>query len=202
MRSLMQFEADPRWYNRLWVRKSIPDRRQTAVSLLVDLSGSMAGAKANAALHGTIVLAETLSRLEVSFAVNWFQDELILFHDYDDSFSQEIRGAIAEMPMETENERPGGHNAAEHNDDGPCLHEAAMALLDRAVSDRILIVVSDGEPAGSHSDEGDLRRVIKEISDDSPEVSLIGIGIGPDTDHVTDFYPNARANVPVDRFAE
>ena len=32
-------------------------------------------------------------------------------------------------------------------------------------------------------------------------IGLIGVGLGPDTGHVSDYYPTAIADVPVERFA-
>src|SRR5262249_50939115 len=77
LRRVMAFEADPRLWDKLWRRKSIPDRHQTVVSLLVDLSGSMHGPKTDPAQAGTLLMAEALHRLQIPFALNGFHDRLI-----------------------------------------------------------------------------------------------------------------------------
>jgi cobalamin biosynthesis protein CobT len=200
LRRVMAFEADPRLWDKLWRRKSIPDRHQTAVSLLVDLSGSMQGAKAEAAQAGTVLLAEALHRLEIPFAINGFQDRLIHFADFHDGLTERVRQGVGEMALEAAGRRPGGNNVPGYNDDGPCLREAAEQLLSNAADDRILIVVSDGMPAGRRSTEEDLHNVIRLLVRE-PRLRLIGVGIGPDTEHVRDFYPHSRASVPLDRFA-
>ena len=41
LRSVMLFESDPRHYNRIWMRKSVPKRYDLVFMLLIDLSGSM-----------------------------------------------------------------------------------------------------------------------------------------------------------------
>jgi hypothetical protein len=69
LRRTMAFAADVRLHDRLWSRPTIPRRRDTAFLLLVDLSGSMRGDKTEAALAGTWLLARSLGRLEVPFAV-------------------------------------------------------------------------------------------------------------------------------------
>src|SRR5262249_23625581 len=120
LRRVMKFDADPRLYNQLWVRKSIPNRRCAAVSLLVDLSGSMRGPKRVALLAGTVLLAETLQRLGVPFAVNGFQDVLIPFCDFTEGLTPRVRHALGEMPREVAGNRPGGNNAPSYNDDAPC----------------------------------------------------------------------------------
>jgi len=104
------------------------------------------------------------------------------------------------MALEVAGRRPGGNNTPGFNDDGPCLREAAEQLLSNPADDRILIVVSDGMPAGRRSTEQDLRNVVRLLVRE-PGLRLIGVGIGPDTDHVRDFYPHSRASVGLDLFA-
>ncbi len=200
LRRVMAFEADPRLWDKLWQRKSIPDRHQTGVSLLVDLSGSMHGPKTDAAQAGTILLAEALHRLQIPFALNGFQDRLIRFADFHDGLTERVRQAVGEMPLEVAGRRPGGNNVPGYNDDGPCLREAAEQLLTYPADDRILIVVSDGMPAGRRSTEEDLRHVVRLLARE-PHLRLIGVGLGPDTDHVRDFYPHSRASVGLAAFA-
>jgi hypothetical protein len=200
LRRVMTFEADPRRWDRLWRRKSIPDRHQAVVGLLVDLSGSMSGPKTDAAQAGTVLMAEALHRLQIPFVLNGFQDRLIRFADFHDGLTERVRQAVGEMPLEVAGRRPGGNNTPGYNDDGPCLREAAEQLLSAPADDRILIVVSDGLPAGRRSTEQDLRNVVRLLVRE-PRLRLIGVGIGPDTDHVRDFYPHACASVGLDRFA-
>jgi cobalamin biosynthesis protein CobT len=201
LRRAMTFEADPRTYDKLWSRPSIPERRDTAFMLLVDLSGSMRGPKTDAALAGTILLAETLQRLGVPFAVNGFQDEVIPFTRFGEGLSLPTRANIGTMPREVHGDRPGGHNKPGHNDDGPCLLEAAQDLLDWSATERLLIVVSDGLPEGKRSGPDDLRRTVKTLTSQHKELKLIGVGLGAGTGHVRDFYPESVADVPADRFA-
>lgn len=200
LRRVMAFEADPRQWDKLWRRKSIPDRHQAAVSLLVDLSGSMHGPKTDAAQAGTVLMGEALHRLQIPFAINGFQDRLIRFADFHEGLTEGVRQALGEMPLEVAGRRAGGNNTPGYNDDGPCLREAAEQLLSTPADDRILIVVSDGMPAGCRSTEQDLRNVVRLLVQE-PRLWLIGVGIGEATDHVRDFYPHSRASVPLDQFA-
>lgn len=202
LRKVMQFEADPRRYNELWVRSSIPDRRSVAISLLVDLSGSMRGTKARSALLGTILVAETLHRLDVPFAINGFQDVVIPMADFGDGLVPETRQNIAELVQEVSGTRRAGNNRPDYNDDGPCLLTAADQLLAHPASARILIVVSDGLPEGRHSNVDDLKKAVVMLQDPDVPLQLIGLGLGPNTGHVTRFYPWAKANIPVERFSK
>ncbi len=172
-----------------------------AFSLLIDLSGSMSGEKSQVALLGTILMAETLAQLKVPFAVNGFQNVVIPFAPFHAHFGESLRKNIATMPHEVEEVRVGGNNHAGHNDDGPCVLQAANELLEQPADERILIVVSDGQPAGLNSTEEDLRRTIRGLSSPGVPLTLLGVGLGPNTGHVTDYYPRSVAEVPVDRFA-
>lgn len=200
LRQLMAYEADPRRYNKIWTRKTVPERKVTAITLLIDLSGSMEGEKADAALCGTVLLTETLARIRVPFSIVGFQDELIPFCEFGEVISPYIRERIGEMPLEVSGSRPSGHNCPEYNDDGPCLQQAADILLAQAAYERILIAVSDGYPEGRSSTPQDLRDSVRRLS--KHPLTLIGVGLGPDTQHVKEFYPQSIAEVPVSQFAK
>lgn len=201
LRRAMQFDADRRRYEGLWMRSAAPDRHRTALLLLVDLSGSMRGEKIQAAMLGSVLLAETALRLSLDFALYGFQDELIPFRRFDEPFDDAVRAAIGTMAEETTGTRRNGRNRPSFNDDGPVLAEAAELLSAQPADDRLLIAISDGLPEGRRSSEADLRRAVADI-EARGAVDLCGIGIGPGTGHVRDYYPDARADVPVDRLAE
>jgi cobalamin biosynthesis protein CobT len=125
---------------------------------------------------------------------------LIPFCDFFDGLTTPVRDTLGEMPHEVEGCRKGGNNNPSYNDDGPCLKEFASHLTACPADDRILIVVSDGLPEGRRSTEKDLREAVASLSGD-PTLKLIGVGLGPDTGHVKEYYPNSVSNVPVARFA-
>lgn len=198
LKRLVAYEANPRKYGELWVRTTIPDRRDTAFGLLVDLSGSMRGAKADNALLGTVLLAETLVRLDVPFTIDGFQDVLVPLVPFGEGLTQRTRKAIAELPLEIGGARPDGNNQPSYNDDGPCLAAFADKLLAWPSADHVLIVVSDGYPEGLHSNAADLHRAVGSARE---RARLIGLGLGPDTDHVKEFYPEAVSNVEPEALA-
>lgn len=203
MARLMAFEADPRVGVRLWQRPTIPERRDTRLLLLVDLSGSMAGRKIEAAQLGTILLAETLDRLGLRFAVYGFQDVLVPLVPFGRGLGPDGRAALAAMPGEVYGSRPGGNNQPAYNDDGPCLLDAASRLeSERGAVDRMLVVVSDGTPQGRRSDDQDLLRAVATLEGDPAGPELVALGLGPGTRHVERFYRQAEADVPIEAFAE
>lgn len=202
MREVPHFEADPRRYNRLWRRRNIPSRRELAVSLLVDLSGSMArDGKIDAAFAGTVLLVEMLHRLRVPFAVNGFQDCLIPFFALGDGFSNALGTNLQWMPAEASGNRPGGNNTPGINDDGPCVRAAALQLAEYPATQRLLITVSDGEPAGPGDSARELLDAIRDVSA-TPTLGIVGLGLGQGTNHVAKYYPRHMANVPEDQFAD
>lgn len=183
---------------RFWQRRSPVRGIDAAVSLLVDLSGSMAGPKTEAAAGGAFLLAEALWRNAVPFAIDGFQDVIIPFARPGENDIASVRDGIAEMPLEVEGRRPGGNNNPSHNDDGPCLVEAAAALLAQKARQKLLIVISDGMPNGKRSTPDDLHAAVASLSA-APGFRLIGLGLGPETEHVHDFYPDAISNIPLER---
>jgi hypothetical protein len=201
LRRLMRYHADFKDYDKLWLRKTVPDRWSVVFSLLVDLSGSMQGEKAEAAVAGAVLLAETLHRINVPFLINGFQDKLIPFCPIGEGLTPRVRSTLAEMPQEVAGCRPRGNNQPSYNDDGPCLIEAAEEVLALGYDERLLVVISDGIPEGCRSTPDDLRRAVADLRGLEPGLKLVAIGLGQGTEHVNEFYPEAKANVPVDRLA-
>lgn len=200
---LMAFEATGRGGDALWMRPVPCQRQKAAVHLLVDLSGSMnRRSKIEAAMAATVLFAETLARLgeEVEWAIDGFQDELVPVKDYGERPGPAVWRRIAGLPLEVAGRRPGGHNRPKWNDDGPCLREAGARLRARRAPSRLLVVLSDGLPEGRRSDADDLREAVAELVRD-PSLDLVGIGVGPGTEHVRDFYPVSLASVPLDELA-
>jgi hypothetical protein len=194
MRRLMALDTRPERYREIWRRKSQPRQQSLAVSLLIDLSGSMSKeGKIEAALQGTVLMANVLQRLRIPFAINGFQDELIPFHPFDQAFTEAIGQTLEGMYREVHGIRDGGHNCPGENHDGPCVALAADQLLQRPERDRLLIVISDGQPSGPGSDAIQiLQDTIASITRRS-EIQLVGLGLGAATEHVTEYYPNAKA---------
>lgn len=58
------------------------------------------------------------------------------------------------------------------------------------------MVLCDGHPEGRRSGMKDLEKAIRGLQ---PRLTLVGLGLGPDTSHVAKIYPVARANLTVER---
>ncbi len=178
-----------------------PEELDHSVTILVDLSGSMRGKKIEETFKGVVLLTEVLNRLGVKLEVLGFQDEIVIFKDFDGDLTNDVRRKMSGMLYEVENTNPGGHNRASFNDDGPSLKEASERLTKNGSAKNILIVLSDGLPEGLRSGESDLVDAVDYIINNTDQ-RLIGVGLGPYTEHVEQFYPVSAPNLQVDKIPE
>ncbi|MDO8571150.1 MAG: hypothetical protein Q7R79_00535, partial [bacterium] len=154
------------------------------------------GGKIEETFKAVVLLGEVLNRLGVRTEIVGFQDELIDFKDFEEELTDDVRKKISGMLGEVVNNNPGGHNMRRYNDDGPCLLEASKKLDSRPGKEKILLVLSDGKPEGRYSSERDLTRAVEKILSTTNQ-KLIAVGLGEDTEHVTNFYPASIPNVDV-----
>jgi hypothetical protein len=202
LRAALRFSIGRRDHDRLWMRvRPLTTAPEAAVCLLVDLSGSMAGAEIEAAILGTTLLARSFARLgpAVSFAILGFQNVLIPFKRFDQPTNTAILDGLRAMALEVAGTRNGGNNEPSYNDDGPCLRQAAAQLMAQSCPQRLLIVVSDGRPEGKNSNAQDLHAAVTAVS---RSIHLVGLGLGSGTEHVKEFYPHAVADIPTEEFAQ
>jgi Mg-chelatase subunit ChlD len=186
--------ATSRDADRIWVRRTA-ERPALAALLLVDLSGSMGGQKVKAAIAATRALSAALAEVRgISWCVLGFQDTTIPFVRFEERGEPHVLARIDDMSAEVAGTRPGGNNKPRYNDDGPCLLEAAATLQARPERDRLLMVISDGNPEGRRSSREDLHRAVAQVQS-MRGMTLVGLGLGPSTEHVTDYYPVSQANI-------
>jgi hypothetical protein len=93
---------------------------------------------------------------------------------------------------------------AEWNDDGWALSRVSEELEQQPGTDRYLIVISDGLPSPSPRHRGaewKLENVVERITKTTGQ-KIIGLGVGPGTRHVEDFYPYARGDIPLNELLD
>jgi hypothetical protein len=193
--ALLRLEADPRASLAVWDGPPPPKARRAAVLLLVDLSGSMRGAKADAAALAVEACGRAMSGLAIRVGVYGFQDVAFPVLPLGAHRPDALAEAGARIRGEVCGEWPGGNNCPCHNDDGPAVDAAARVLAACPERDRLLIVFSDGHPAAVGDAEGRLREAVARWGRPRSGVHLVGVGVGPGTTHVADFYPDGLANV-------
>jgi hypothetical protein len=71
-------------------------------------------------------------------------------------------------------------------------------LLAQPCAQRLMLVVSDGRPAGHRGNADDLHAAVAEVS---RHLRVVGLGLGAGTGHVKEFYPHAVADIPTSEFA-
>ena len=176
-----------------------------AVLLQIDLSGSMSrGNKIEEAFKAIVLLSETLNNLNIHFEIDGFQDLLLEFKRFEEQLDESMRLKLNQLLLEVENKNPSGHNNAGDNDDGACLREASQHLGNQTAREKILIVLSDGQPAmdSGRKSQGQLNRelkaVIREIRENTDQ-KLIGIGINSSA--VSTYYENNLPNVDAKELA-
>ena len=178
-------------------RTDVPDM-DTAVTILCDLSGSMAGTRAELTQQMVISLALIMERVNVSFEVLGFNSrtgqvtrkrrhrgatrtepiDYYVFKSYDENIWQ-AKGALGFMKR-----CAGGMNC-----DGEAVLWAYHRLAKRLEKRRILMVLSDGQPAATlngASANWHLREVVKFVAE-KKDVEFLGIGI--QSSAVKRYYP-------------
>lgn len=165
------------------------DRKEedTAITILVDLSGSMGGRKAIVARDSTLALAECLEGSSMPFKVVGFCNkrgshgrgeggyhryeplDTVVFKGYNNSMKQS-RAAVAQL-----DDAVGGNNS-----DYDFIQQELHELKKRPEQRKVLFVLSDGHPA-CYSDASTSEHVkhckeaIREAAKDG--VECVGIGI-------------------------
>lgn len=183
--------------SRAWEKREAPGEKDYAISLLVDLSGSMRGNKIAETFKAVIVLAEVLNKLSITSEILGFNDRIYEYKSFKERLSAEARSKMGSMSLEV------GSDRALWNDDGWAVKEASARLVKRREMAKFLIVLSDGEPEPSpahNKKDYNLNKVVQTI-ENGGEHKIIGLGIGPNTHHVARYYHHNIANVGLDEMA-
>jgi len=179
LRAAMRFEADRRAYDRLWQRPLIPKKLNAHFSVVVDRSGSMEGEKMRETLHGVVLLCEVCHRVGLPLDVYVFSGETEQLLSCEEPLSNTVRARLGALPEMTE----GGTELAE------ALEWVAADLAQSPFQDRFVFVLSDGEP----HHEVAVRKQIARLREH--DVALVGLGLGPKTEKLAEFFPVHRVNL-------
>lgn len=152
----------------------------SAVYLLVDSSGSMSGTSFQSACASALMMAEALQGINVSVEIAGFTEfgngDADLIHDTWLPFGQRFvqENVLKQMGAMSNN--------LSNNADGENILYAYHRLKNQPKSRKILIVLSDGQPAASGPEGSTIdigaytKRVINSIQQDK-DVVIIGLGM-------------------------
>lgn len=164
-----------------WQRRERPDEKEYAITILNDVSGSMAwDGKSTADLKSKIVLAEVLNKLGINVEIIGFHDELVEYQSFGQDMSKEVRERIAEMPQVVRSKRCD-QCKMDHNgtDIGWATKMAAERLAKQKAKQKILITISDYqlEESPKHPARDYALDEIKKSLEET-DLSLIDIDLG------------------------
>jgi Mg-chelatase subunit ChlD len=169
---------------RIFRKRIVSDTLDTAVTLLVDCSGSMSGKKFEMACSGAGALAEALKPLNISFNVLGFTNTegydnplIWVFNDFGERVST----------TELVSRFKTASGCLWENTDGDALAYASYVLGLRKEKRKVLLVLSDGSPAGRDS-AGDITAYTARVTDDIQQSGVDLYGIGILDDNVRHFY--------------
>jgi len=141
--------------SRAWQKRERPDKKDYAISLLVDLSGSMreksgSRRKIDETFKSVIVLAEALNRLDINLEVVGFNDDLYEYQNFGQPMSKQIREHMGGMFKEVEDSccKNCGNEHSE-TDLGWAIKVAAERLAAQKTAKKMIVVLTDGKAAES-----------------------------------------------------
>lgn len=192
--------------SRAWQKRELPKEVDYAITLLNDVSGSMAwDGKNTEDVKAKIVLAEVLNRIGINVEILGFNDELIEYQNFGQDISKQIREHIGKMPEVAISKMCDvcrmDHNAT---DIGWATQMAAERLSKQKAKRKFLITLSDYQLEESQKHPAEkfrLNDIVKKVLEET-NIKIIGLGVGPKTEHVSKYYPSSIANIKVKEMAE
>lgn len=170
---------------RVFRKRVVSDTLDTAVCLLVDCSGSMSGRKFDMACSGAGAVSEALKPINIPFTTLGFTNHterrdapmIWVFNEFGErvSTAELIQRFSLASGMLWE------------NTDGDAIAYAHAQLAKRKEKRKVLIVLSDGSPAG-RTWAGDINSYTRNVISNAEESGIDVYGIGICDTNVTDYY--------------
>ena len=188
------YRPDQRFFADKKLPQDLPDM---ALSVLVDHSGSMGGARIESAMKAALLLHDFCTGLNIPIAVAGHNAErgvrvnYFIYADYE-QISNKDRYRASKMAAALTKMR-----ADNCNRDGAALTISAKLLEKRQEQVRLLLVISDGRP----NDEGyggeeaakDIQNIVKQCKQKGIEV--IACAIGDDKENIAAIYGDSFVDI-------
>jgi cobalamin biosynthesis protein CobT len=198
--------------DRLFRRKFVSKTKDAAVSLVVDMSGSMQGTRIDLAMEAAFALSSSLDKLNITHEVIGFTTREVPQKMKDGRTLQQILEEMVPvrvpsrmepiyMPifksfngrLTTERKQAMASYREIHmhcNTDGESVEYAGRRLAAQKASRKIMIVLSDGQPNGGWGSGYDVVSHLKKVVERLTEAQIETFGIGIQSNAVEHFYPN------------
>lgn len=192
--------------DRIFRRKHESTSKDVAVELVVDMSGSMNGSRIHTAAAAAYALATVLDRIGIKNEVICFTTGAVkadrsllqaetaklgrsysrietlympVLKSFTERMTTDVKARFAWLP---------NCSSMASNVDGESVEIAARRLLARRETGKVMLVMSDGNPACSGS-SGPLMAHLKKVVKDISKAGVNVIGIGIQSDAVRQYYP-------------
>lgn len=152
---------------RIFTRRKAPiDKKNMAVVVAVDESGSMGGEKTRAAMETCIILAETFSRLNIPVSIFGFTtgNNTDVTHRHYVSWKNTLK----------ERESLLGMSSYNCNFDGYSIRFGGELLKKKSAKHKLLIVISDGAPSYGPDPIADTCDAVRDVR---KFASVLGISV-------------------------
>lgn len=178
------YKVDQRYF----AKKKNPEKHlDMAITVLVDNSGSMEGKRMTSAKEATVLLTEVLERLNVPcFLASHNSDDVPCINIY--KYFEDKKGAKYAVNRMA----PSGDNR-----DGLALMVVGDMLTERIEEDKLLIIISDGQPNSSGYAGNLAKKDIKSIVSGMRQkgIKTIAFAIGDDKKQIRDIYGEAFVDI-------
>lgn len=175
--------SDSRLTSRVFDRRIDPgNKADMAVCIVVDNSGSMSGNKIRLARECVIGLVETFAQLDIPVKVMGFTTG---------SGADALHYHYVNWRIKSPRDRAPLMNIEAHscNFDGFAIRYASRYLQKRPEENKLLVVISDGQPSSSfYYGRSGIADTKDAISEASKFASVIGVGIDADIDILHTMY--------------
>jgi len=174
---------------KIYTRREIPERKELAFELLIDISTSMKKEeKFTNALRSLLLVSEVLNKLRMPFSIKVFNENVYELKGFDEDY----RTAKAKI-MELISSVGGGTDVGKAINIGL---ESLEFYIKSTHRKGILILFTDGEPTkGMRGKE--LKSFILQMKQKFP---IVGVGVGSATELVREYFD--RTGISVDEVSK
>ncbi len=193
---------------KIWEAKTTPEVRDYAFMILIDLSGSMQRtdyynsiSPIKESLKALIAVSESLNRLGIKLEIVGFgsienyddqglyrdeNEEIITLKSIEDEMTDEIREKLTTVL-----------NADGTTPTTKALKHAKDRMNSIQAANKFITVLTDGAP-----DYFSDAKEQAEIIESTPDIGLLGLGIGSNTRRIEDLFSHSKGEIKIDELTD